>query len=451
MFVFNRYRWITSTGFRGQFGAKYLEDNSQSGQLAYRPVTDRLQAGAYGVERKTRRWEAFNKTGYVFKNNPNSSFGSVLSFVDHEQESFLGLNHYTGSQQSFFGKVLFGTSWGKPEQSFTTGLSYRHDNYNEVWNDSAFSRQERVPGAFAEYSYNKLDRLIYTLGARVDAHNLYGVIFTPRAHLKYDFSLRTTVRLSAGSGFRVPNVIADYTSMLISGRQLRVPETLKPEKGWNYGFSLIHRLPITDENSLIFDLSAYRTHFENQVVINRENAGLITFSNLDGKSFSEAVQLDMSYELQEGIEFRLAGKYTRARTTFDGEVMDIPFLPRFRGLANVGLATKELRWQYDVNLQYIGSGRLPNTETFPEEYRLPDRSPGFVQLSSQLTYRIQKPELDLYIGGENLTNFTQESPIVASEDPFNPFFDAAMTYGPIIGARFYAGLRFRLPENTNKQ
>jgi outer membrane receptor protein involved in Fe transport len=449
-FIFNRYRWVANNGLRGQFGVKYVEENSQSGQLAYRPVTDRLQSTAYGVERITRRWEAFNKMGYVFKNNPKSSFGSVLSFVDHQQESFLGLHHYTGNQQSFFGKILFNTSWGKPEKTFTTGISYRHDNYAEIWNDSAFSRNERVPGAFVELSYNRLDRLIYTIGGRMDVHNLFGVILTPRAHLKYDFSVRTTVRLSAGSGFRVPNVIADYTSMLISGRSLRIPEALQPERGWNYGFSLIHRLPITDENSLTFDLSVYRTHFENQIVINREQAGLITFSNLDGKSFSEAVQLDMSYELQEGIEFRLAGKYTRARTTFEGLVMDIPFLPRFRGLANMGLATKDLRWQFDINLQYIGTWRLPDTRDFPDQYRLPERSPDFVQLGSQLTYRIKKPALELYIGGENLTNFTQENPIVASEDPFNPFFDATMAYGPIVGARGYAGLRFTLPEKTQK-
>jgi outer membrane receptor for ferrienterochelin and colicin len=224
--IFNRYRWMTKTGFRGQFGVKYLEENSQSGQLAYTPVTDRLSTRVYGVEMDTRRWEAFNKLGYVFKNNPASSFGSVVSFTHHNQETVLGQNQYSGLQNSLYAKALFSTSWGQPEHKLTTGLSYKHDDYEEAFNDSAFTRQERVPGAFVEYSYNKLSRLIYTLGARIDFHNLYGTIFTPRAHLKYDLAPNTTLRLSGGSGFRVPNPVADNMSMLISGRRLQVPEAL---------------------------------------------------------------------------------------------------------------------------------------------------------------------------------------------------------------------------------
>ncbi|MFK7971323.1 MAG: TonB-dependent receptor [Bacteroidia bacterium] len=445
--IFNRWRWVTNMGLRGQFGVKYLNNTSQSGQVNYLPETDRMAGTRYGVEMDTRRWEAFNKMGYVFKNNTNSSLGSVISFSDHRQDNVFGTNQYQGNQRSFFAKGMFSTSWGKPEHKVTTGLSYRHDDYDESYNDSLFSRRERVPGVFAEYSYNRLDRLVYTAGARLDAHNLYGLIFTPRLHLKYDFTPLLTMRVSAGSGFRVPNPIADYTSLLISGRQLRVAEALEPEKGWNYGFSVIKKVPLGDKRFLSFDLSAYRTHFENQLVIDREQAGLISFSNLDGKSFSEAVQLEANIEVQEGIEFLVAGKYTRARTTFSGVVTDIPFLPRFRALTTMSLATKDRRFQYDVNLQWIGSGRLPNTEDFPEEYQLPERSPSFVQLTSQFTYRIKQPELDLYIGGENLTNFIQTNPILASEEPFNPFFDAAMNYGPILGRRFYAGIRFTLKSN----
>lgn len=440
----NRWRWVAYNGLRGQFGFKYLNDDSQSGQLTYQPETDRMSTNAYGVELKTRRWELFNKMGYVFKKNPKSNFGSIISFQHHDQENFFGQNEYIGRQDNLYAKVMFNTSWGKPEHQITTGLSYRNDRYQESYNDSTFSRLESVPGAFFEYSFNKLNRLIYTLGARIDAHNLYGVIFTPRLHFKYDLNPQTTLRLSGGSGFRVPNPIADNTSLLISGRQLRVSEAIQPEKGWNYGFSVIQKIAVGGTNKIELDFSAYRTHFENQIVIDREQAGIIRLSNLDGKSFSEALQLDASYEVQEGIEFRVAGKYTRARTTFNGVVTDIPFLPRFRALANMGLATKDLRWQYDINLQWIGSGRLPNTEAFPAIYQLPERSPSFVQLGSQLTYRMEQPALDIYVGGENLTNFTQESPILASEAPFSSSFDAAMNYGPIIGRRFYAGVRFTI-------
>ena len=47
-------------------------------------------------------------------------------------------------------------------------------------------------------------------------------------------------------------------------------------------------------------------------------------------------------------------------------------------------------------------------------------------------------------GWKNLLNYVQENPIIASEDPFGPWFDASLIWGPIFGRKFYAGLRFRI-------
>jgi len=49
--------------------------------------------------------------------------------------------------------------------------------------------------------------------------------------------------------------------------------------------------------------------------------------------------------------------------------------------------------------------------------------------------------MDLYLGGENLTGFRQERPILAWEDPFSPWFDSSLVWGPTAGRRFYVGLR----------
>lgn len=47
----------------------------------------------------------------------------------------------------------------------------------------------------------------------------------------------------------------------------------------------------------------------------------------------------------------------------------------------------------------------------------------------------------MYLGGENLTNFTQHNPIVSPESPFSPAFDATDVWGPVMGIRVYAGFR----------
>jgi len=52
--------------------------------------------------------------------------------------------------------------------------------------------------------------------------------------------------------------------------------------------------------------------------------------------------------------------------------------------------------------------------------------------------------LELYAGIENLFGFLQEDPILASEDPFGPWFDSSLIWGPVFGRKFYGGLRFRI-------
>ena len=59
--------------------------------------------------------------------------------------------------------------------------------------------------------------------------------------------------------------------------------------------------------------------------------------------------------------------------------------------------------------------------------------------------------VDIYIGGENITGFRQKDVLLGSRDsstglvsPHQASFDASAVWGPIMGARFYAGVRFTL-------
>ena len=72
-------------------------------------------------------------------------------------------------------------------------------------------------------------------GLRVDFHNLYGTLFTPRFHFRYKINESTTLRISAGKGYKSANVIAENISLLASSRELIFEETLDIEEAWNYG------------------------------------------------------------------------------------------------------------------------------------------------------------------------------------------------------------------------
>ncbi len=51
---------------------------------------------------------------------------------------------------------------------------------------------------------------------------------------------------------------------------------------------------------------------------------------------------------------------------------------------------------------------------------------------------------NVYIGCENLGGFTQQNPIIAANNPYGDYFDASLVWGPLMGRKFYAGLRWSI-------
>jgi hypothetical protein len=77
---------------------------------------------------------------------------------------------------------------------------------------------------------------------------------------------------------------------------------------------------------------------------------------------------------------------------------------------------------------------------------MPERSPAYATLHAQVTHMMGAWEF--YLGGENLTSTLQQDQIIAADDPFGPYFDASLIWGPTNRAMVYAGLRFTLAKNT---
>ena len=47
----------------------------------------------------------------------------------------------------------------------------------------------------------------------------------------------------------------------------------------------------------------------------------------------------------------------------------------------------------------------------------------------------------MYAGAKNLPDFVQRDAIIASSDPYGPYFDASQVWGPTMGINPYVGFR----------
>ena len=439
--LFNRWRYVNKQ-FRVRLGFKYLSENREGGQMKFDPNKEHTIDNGYGIGVKTNRYEGFLKVGYIFKHRTETSFGFQNQIVVDDQNSFFGLTTYDAKQFSYYGNLMFQSWIADKRHGVTTGISYIYDKYDEALNDSAFYRTEKVPGVFGQYSYSNKKNLSVIVGLRLDNHNLYGLLFTPRIHAKYNLNEQNIIRLSAGRGYRSPNVIAENSSLLATSKKLLFTEELKIESSWNYGISYTTYFDIgARELSVTTDF--FRTQFDNQVIIDREDDPSVIFVyNLDGQSYSNSFQIESSYELFKNFELTLAFRYNDVKTTIGGELQEKPLVNKYKGLLAMSYQTPLKKWQFDMNVQAIGNQRLPYTGFYPVEYQRPNHSPDYAIINAQITRYFK--QFEVYLGAENLGNFRQTDPIIAYEDPFGEYFDSSIVWGPITGIKVFAGFRYKI-------
>ena len=443
----NRWKY-QSDKMMASFGVKALYEDRTGGQVNFNPDTKGTYTGFYGFGSKTQRYEFFSKTAKLYQSKPYEGLGLIINGLYHDNVSFFGFKNYAGTEKSLYTNLIYQNIFGNTNHQYKAGLSYLLDDYNEKYIDSTFKRTESVPGAFVEYTETIPDKLVIVLGGRVDFHNLYGTRFTPRVHLKYDINTDTHLRLSAGKGWRMPNAIAENFGMLVNSRQLSVNEVIRPEESWNFGLSLSKDFFLFGQKGTLV-LDAYRTDFQNQLIVDMENSDLVRFYNLKGRSFSNSFQAEVNYSPVKRMDVKLAYRIFDVQNdvkTPTGELTLLPkqFVNRDRLLLNLAYATKFDKLKFDFTWQWNGPRRIPNTSeghvhstTSPSVF-----APAFSNINAQITKAFYK--FDAYIGGENLNNFTQKDPIIGARDPFGKNFDASMVWGPVIGRMIYVGLRFKI-------
>lgn len=447
--VVSRWKFVGDNGWESEFGVRMVADARNGGQL---PRPEGVQR--YAVDMNTRRIEGFAKLGKVME-KPATSTGLQLAYTRHDQTATYGLRNYTGASNTLYANWIWQSILGTTTHSYRAGLSFLADDYNETFTGlkEPMLRIEVVPGMFAEYTYSHpTGRFTAVAGLRADAHNLYGVFVTPRLHLRWQAREHLTLRLSAGRGQRTANPFTDQTSVFASSRQLvRLPSLQeRREISWNTGINATQIVKLGDKAARI-GVEIYRTWFDNQLITDLETPGEVAFYGLAGKSYSNSLQADGEMEIFEGFTAKAAYKWLDVQTTYgqntETRLLEKPFVARQRAFLNIGYDSPESedgnRWHLDATAQWYGTKRIPNTSQNPALYQLEANSPAFFLFNALVSYRIHR-KWDVYVGGENLGNFMQMNPMVAARDPFGPYFDGSLVWGPIFGRMFYGGIRWDL-------
>jgi len=410
--------------------ARAIVEERDGGQLD-------LISNPYLVEIDNKLFELSGKFGILNPNDCNKSLGTQYSIKRHHQIASFGDNLYDGLQESIFLNLIRQLDLSEKNHIFKYGFSFFGDRYTEKFNNQDLNRTDLISGLFSEYSYVPNDNFTLTAGFRSDYHNIFGINYLPRLNIKYSLGEDMVIRLTAGKSLRISNPLIENLSYLASSRKISINKDLLPEKAWNYGFNIVKYFKLFDRDAAI-NADFYRTDFLNQVIVDIESQFELNFENLNGESYSNAMQFDFSYEVLERLDLKLAYKLNHVFSTFDNVKKLVPLTPKDRSLINISYSTNHLRkWMFDITFNRIGESRLPSHVLIEKEFSDP-----FLQVNSQVTKKLKK--IDIYLGIENALDETQENPILSSENPSSQNFDASIIWAPVRGRLIYAGFRFKL-------
>ncbi len=436
--------FYTSDKIHGQINVHALTEKRNGGQLS--PYI--IASNSFTTIQNTDRVALFGKFAYTGFEKPYKQLGSVWSATWHDTRARYGTNYFNGTQKSLYGNVIYATIIETSDHLFNYGLNAQLDDYQSYLNDKNLSQTEFFTGAFGEYTYNRpklgdiYNDITFIAGLRLDYHKQHGFLWTPRLNFKYNFNENSIIRVAGGHGYRVSYPVAENIGMFANNRKLLINNDLRIENAWNGGINVVKAWKIKGRDWRI-SIDAYRTWFGNQIVADAEtDIRFIQFYNLNGKSFANSLLGMLQAEILPNLEIKLAYKINDVQTTYVNGLQSIPFLAKYRGLMTIDYETPNKNWRFHLTNQYIGTQRLPSHAQLPAQYHahLTSLSKPYMNINAQITRKMGKTEI--YLGGENLTDYTQHQPIIAADNPTSPYFDATRIYAPLMGRRIYAGFRY---------
>jgi outer membrane receptor for ferrienterochelin and colicins len=445
----NRWFYFHHSGLEIQGGIKGVLLDNMGGQKSFERGVVQMPGNPWGYEQKLNRVEAWAKIGKIFPEKSWRSMGLQLSGVYHDQHSKYGQRNYDAKQSSFYANYIYQTIISNTNHIIKAGGSFLSDRFDETFVGTGYARTEYVPGVFAEYSYSYLTRFNVVAGLRADYHNLFGAFVTPRLHLRYAPADNTVFRASAGRAQRTANVFAENTGYLASNRHFELPAAsankaygMNPEVAWNMGVNFTQKFMLNYRDGA-FSTDYYYTDFRNQVVVDIEHPGHVRFYNLDGRSFAHSFQAQLDYEPIRKLDLRLAYRYYNVQSAYGGLQKEKPLINAHRAFLNLGYETSD-SWKFDYTLQWVGSKRLPMRLENAQTHLHEGRSPAFIQMNAQISKSWNDGDVEVYIGGENLTNYMQHGLILGADNPYGPVFDGSLVWGPGMGRNVYLGFRYKL-------
>lgn len=332
----------------------------------------------------------------------------------------------------------------------TAGIEYNEDYLKDnMWGYNRVTDQTvRIGSAYIQNEW-KNDKLGILIGGRLDKHNLIkGVIFSPRANLRYNPTKNINLRASYSYGFRAPQAFDEDLHIDNVGgtvSMIRLAEDLRVEKSQSVSVSadMYHTWGNWQGNLLVegfftdlADVFALtEIGFEDGVLIKerRNESGARVFGgNLEGKIAYKDV-----WQLQAGVTLQKSD-YKEARSWADDVEATTKMFrtPNFYGYF-VTSYNPLSQLMLSLSGTYTGSMLIEHHAGYIAANRT-EKTPGFFDMNFKAAYDFKiynNIKLQINAGVQNIFNAYQKDFDKGADR------DSGYIYGPAAPRSFYVGVK----------
>ncbi len=450
--IFDKINFIRKSSRLASLGGRYVYEDRWGGQTGWNKQwrgTDSI----YGESIYTKRYEIIG----LYQLPVEEKFIFQFSYNWHNQNSYYGTTPYFANQQVAFGQLFWDKEIKKHNLLFGTSVRFtRYDDNTIGTSDIAGNnRPEKtpIPGIFVQDEWTISDVNTLLFGYRYDYQKNHGGIHSPRIAYKWAPNSANTIRVSAGTGFRVVNLFTEDHAALTGSREVVIKEKLNPERSFNANLNYVLKVP-GNGYLLNFDATGFYSYFTNKIVGDFDSdPQKIIYDNLNGYAVSKGVSLnselafDFPLKAIAGVSYMNVYQMEKDANSLSQKNRQL-HSPTWSGNFVVSYTLKN-RITVDLTGKWSGPMRLP---ILPNDYR-PEFSPNHSIVNLQLSRKFNSG-IEVYGGVKNLFNFVPGNPIMRPFDPFdknigvnNPngyTFDPNYNYASLQGSRGFLGLRYLL-------
>ena len=431
--LFGKLAWRSGAVRRLELAGKYYWEDRFGGVEAWTPA-DRGSDVVYGESVVTDRFELIGTYRPHFLDDVRLEF----SLSRHEQDSHYGDQRYDAVQSIGVANLLWDTKIGR-RHDLLLGAALRYQTYDDDTPATVEPDRRVIPGLFVQDEFAAGRGVTLLGGFRIDHHDEHGFIVSPRANVKWQPLEHTTLRLNAGTGFRVVNLFTEDHAALSGSRDVVIVSDLEPERSASVALN-VNQIIEFGPNPMMIDVDAFYTRFGNRIIPDYDvDPRLIVYDNLRGHAVTRGVALSLNQNVDfDRFLYTLGVTFQDVYTVEDGVREAEFFAPDYTAVLGFTYNVRRPR----ISVDYTGSLTGP--------MRLPEHAPPFERPTRSPTYSLHDVRVSwdvaagatLYGVARNLFDYRQESPLIDPANPFGEDFDTNYVYAPVHGRSFTIGFRY---------